>query len=338
MENLLFSIIIPVYNVEQYLSDCLNSVLSQIVDNVINCEIILVDDGSTDGSGRICDEYEERYKNVKVIHQSNHGLLAARRTGLKRSHGDYIVNLDSDDLLVGYALTEIKKIIEITKADIIFINLSRLISGDIQPYYEDVFTKEKGRFITKEEVLDYFFMSEYPVVTSMAGKIIRRDCFDINYDYSKYGKLSTGEDTLQTAEVVSNAQSFYYLNENLYLYRVGSGMSAKFDSKYYETFKAILKDACDRDGFADKEKYKGLFREKVLSVGCRAVTQSKFQKDITYLDRKSFLTSIATDKEFIQAEQNFDYKKSKLKKRYKLILALLRMHAYYPLHLMLKLA
>ena len=90
------SIIVPVYNVESYLSECIESVLNQIYPNY---EMILIDDGSTDGSGVLCDELAAKDARIRVIHQENGGLSAARNTGIRNSTGDYILFLDSDDFL-----------------------------------------------------------------------------------------------------------------------------------------------------------------------------------------------------------------------------------------------
>ena len=89
-----FSIIIPVYNVKKYLSECINSVLSQTYDDY---EIILVDDGSTDGSSKLCDEYQNQDSRIKTIHKENGGLSSARNCGIQLAKGVYILFLDSDD-------------------------------------------------------------------------------------------------------------------------------------------------------------------------------------------------------------------------------------------------
>ena len=97
MENqALISVIIPVYNVEEYLHECVDSVINQTYKNL---QIILVDDGSTDSSGKICDEYAENDKRITVVHQKNGGLSVARNTGLSNAHGDYVYFLDSDDYI-----------------------------------------------------------------------------------------------------------------------------------------------------------------------------------------------------------------------------------------------
>lgn len=90
----LFSIIIPVYNVEKYLNKCVDSVLNQTFTDF---EVILVDDGSTDNCPAICDSYAEKDKRVKVIHKPNGGLINARKSGLEIADGNYIGFVDSDD-------------------------------------------------------------------------------------------------------------------------------------------------------------------------------------------------------------------------------------------------
>ena len=335
--NLFFSIVIPVYNVEEYLDECIQSVLSQIRAVSVPVEVILVDDGSTDKSGTMCDEYKEKYETVKVIHQENQGLLQARRAGFKEAAGDYILCLDSDDLLEKNAIMSLYEAIIISQADIIFYNLSVMDSSGIRPYYSNVFTKESGCELEKEDVLDAYFYTELPVVMPMCGKLIRRKCFDIDKDYSSYGKLSMGEDTLQSAEVISRAHTFYYLNKNLYIYRMGSGMTAKFDPAYYSTFKMILSNVMEIQDFACKSKFREKYLEKILTTGCRAITQSKLVKNMSYVERKNFIKTITEDHTFIEAINVCNLNSSNIKKKYKWILMLLKIHAYFPLHLALTL-
>lgn len=100
------SVVIPVYNVLSYLPKCVESVLT---DSGHDTEIILVNDGSTDGSGELCDKYAENNKCVMVIHQKNQGAVAARNAGIQNAKGDYIAFLDSDDWVSSHYLTEAKK-------------------------------------------------------------------------------------------------------------------------------------------------------------------------------------------------------------------------------------
>lgn len=98
MENVVVSVIIPVYNVEQYLCECIDSVLAQ---SFWDLEVLLVDDGSTDRSGEICDEYVGRDCRVKVFHKKNGGLSSARNAGIELARGEYVIFLDSDDYWLG---------------------------------------------------------------------------------------------------------------------------------------------------------------------------------------------------------------------------------------------
>lgn len=112
---MILSIVIPVYNVQDYLERCLNSVVCCHENEI---EIILVDDGSTDNSPIICDNYSKKYNNVKVIHQKNSGLSGARNTGMKHASGDYYFFLDSDDMIDKTFIGDMLDCIERYHADI----------------------------------------------------------------------------------------------------------------------------------------------------------------------------------------------------------------------------
>jgi glycosyltransferase involved in cell wall biosynthesis len=103
MNNIKFSIVIPVYNVGKYLRKCFDSVVAQTYTNY---EVIAVDDGSTDGSGDVCDEYAAKYDNIRVIHKVNGGVADTRNTGLDNARGDYVGFMDADDYLIDSHLFE----------------------------------------------------------------------------------------------------------------------------------------------------------------------------------------------------------------------------------------
>lgn len=121
----LISVIIPVYNSIEYLSQCIESVLQQ---SYKNCEIILVNDGSTDGSGSLCDNFASEYNRIKVVHQENQGAASARNNGVRHSNGDFLMFLDSDDYWVEESLEKIVK--ELTshdfKTDIMFLQVAKI--------------------------------------------------------------------------------------------------------------------------------------------------------------------------------------------------------------------
>ena len=102
----LISVIVPVYNVEKYLNKCLDSIISQTYTNL---EIILIDDGSTDNCGKICDEYASKDKRIKVIHKENAGVSSARNYGIQCATGDWIMFVDSDDWIEFDAINSIRR-------------------------------------------------------------------------------------------------------------------------------------------------------------------------------------------------------------------------------------
>ena len=111
----LVSIVVPVYNVDRYLPECIDSILSQVYPTL---EIILVDDGSTDGCASICDAYAKQDSRIQVIHQSNGGLSNARNTGIAHCSGDYLLFVDSDDLISPYLVERLICVLESTGADL----------------------------------------------------------------------------------------------------------------------------------------------------------------------------------------------------------------------------
>ena len=121
-----FSVIVPVYKVEKYLPRCIDSVLSQSFSDF---ELILVDDGSPDSCGEVCDNYKERDERIKVIHKANGGLASARRAGIRVARGDYVFNLDSDDLIENDTLECAYKIIKDTNCEIVSFSYKWVKNG-----------------------------------------------------------------------------------------------------------------------------------------------------------------------------------------------------------------
>ena len=132
MENSLVSVIVPVYNVEKYLKDCLESIINQTYKNI---EIILVDDGSKDNSGKICDEFANLDNRIKVIHKENGGLSDARNFGLNNAHGEWVMFIDSDDYI---DITMIDKLIKASfDKELVMCRMLKIYSdGSTSLFYE----------------------------------------------------------------------------------------------------------------------------------------------------------------------------------------------------------
>lgn len=145
------SVIVPVYNVEKYLERCVNSILNQ---NYENMEIILVDDGSKDSSGELCDVLAKRDNRIKVIHQKNGGLSAARNTGIDNADGYYIDFLDSDDELLPNVFNDLIPLMEKHKLDMISYSLQKVNPNRIKKgNYTGKFTIVDGKSALIDEIM-----------------------------------------------------------------------------------------------------------------------------------------------------------------------------------------
>ena len=203
------SIIIPVYNVEEYLPQCLDSVLSQTYQNL---EIILVNDGSTDSCAQICDEYALRDHRIKVIHQENGGLSDARNAGLEIATGAFISFVDGDDLLsLDFCQILVQNLIE-NKADIVECGFCK---------FKEVSTLEKTAAITHEEA--QIFETEVALKLLMTEnlkqvvwnkiyrqKVVAALLFPVN---------KINEDEYWTYKVFGNSTRIVKIQDELYFYR-----------------------------------------------------------------------------------------------------------------------
>lgn len=210
--------IVPAYNASHYLPDCLAS-LDRQTDNDFEC--VFVDDGSTDDTASILNEYATSHYHTQVLHGPNQGLLLARRRGLCEAKGDYVVFLDSDDCLKENALEEISNCLDKTGADIVAFHSSRNADYSTE---DDTTTLEAGLYegekyqLVKEHVCRGRF-------NSMWGKAFRRSSLDLNANYEPYKGLMHGEDLLQILPIVDRSGSLVQMHDTLYFYRPNEGSS-----------------------------------------------------------------------------------------------------------------
>jgi glycosyltransferase involved in cell wall biosynthesis len=218
MTNPLISIIIPVYKVEQYFAQCVDSVLGQSYHNV---EIILVDDGSPDSCPAICDDYAKKDNRVKVIHKTNGGLSDARNAGKKVATGDYVIFLDSDDYWSDVnALACLGSVVNNNKeVDVIYFR--RFAFNDengAEVYQYPPFDLEKVNNQVKHQALKYLITNNL-FIPSACNKIVKRKILE-EIEYEK-GLLS--EDIDWNFAVTLKANHFFVVNDLFYAYRIRQG-------------------------------------------------------------------------------------------------------------------
>lgn len=221
------SLVIPVYNVESYLERCLESVKNQTYKNI---EIILVNDGSTDGSGEICKKFVNKEIRAKVIHQKNAGLSEARNTGLKYISGDFVMFVDSDDWLeldaVEFLLEQAIK----QNADMVVGGVYR--TSDVVNHQKSFHTSE---LLTQEEYAKRYFKIESQTIEYYVwNKLYRRKVVEgIEFPLGFFA-----EDVPTTFRYILNSQTIVVTDKIVYNYFINnSGLTAKFTSKHFDVLK-----------------------------------------------------------------------------------------------------
>ena len=215
------SVIVPVYNVEKYLEQCVNSILNQTYTDF---ELILVDDGSPDGCPRICDAYCRQDGRVKVIHKENGGLTSARKAGLTIAAGEYIVVADSDDWVEADLLGNLDRAIEKSGSDVICFNY--YLVGEIteckkHKYAQGVYTGEALDGIRRDYLYDAGVpgMNDGALPYSICVKAIRRELYEACQSLVP-DEIVKGEDLLFTLYLLERCRSVCMLDYVGYYYRM----------------------------------------------------------------------------------------------------------------------
>jgi len=211
----LISIIVPIYNVEIYLKECLDSILAQ---TFTNWEAILVDDGSPDNAGEIIDDYAKKDSRFIAIHKQNEGTLLARKTGLENSKGEFIANLDSDDTFHSQFLEKMHSKITETNADFVYCKFQVQKESIIFCMTDYKWSADRSENIAN-------MIACQGINWSMNNKLIRRDiCAKISFPAVH---LTWLEDGVKMLQVAYNSKSAAFVPEKLYIYRNIAGITAK---------------------------------------------------------------------------------------------------------------
>ncbi len=199
------SIIVPVYNVKKHLERCINSLVGQTYKNV---EILLIDDGSTDESGKICDLFAKNYENVKVEHKINGGVSSARNLGLEKADGDFILFVDSDDWLETNTVEELVGVAIKHNSDIVMFEYFVDDKNSSVPY---VHTQLNGK-MTKNNAFYHTVMptNRFAVTKMYRKSLVQQSRFNEN--------IHLGEDTLFACSAIAQAKDVYFLAKTLYHY------------------------------------------------------------------------------------------------------------------------
>lgn len=226
MEEIRVSVIVPVYNVKEVLKKCVDSILNQTYKNI---EIILINDGSSDNSGKICDEYEIKYKGIKVFHQKNSGVSAARNVGIEAATGDYIQFVDSDDYIEP---NMIEKLVQAMND-----NVHLVICGYrcicINGTNKEIIASIKGTF--NKDQFTFFFGKLFSegLINSPCNKLYRKRMLKI-YNIIFDDNLNMGEDLLFNIKYFKICNGITIIDDSLYNYfNSDNSLTRKFIKDFY---------------------------------------------------------------------------------------------------------
>lgn len=218
--NNTISVIIPVYNVENYLKQCVDSILNQ---SYTDLEVFLVDDGSTDLSSQMCEEYARNDKRVRVFHKENNGQSGARNMGIDACSGDFIAFVDSDDWLHPKMYETLMESLKTNNADVACCNCFNVVDGIIDEL-EDSYSKECIIFDNKEDIFLHVFGVEPSIRPEIWNKLYKREVIaDV-----RFKERQIHQDVFFDRMIFRNANVVVYNDIPLYYYRVNRPGSTNF--------------------------------------------------------------------------------------------------------------
>ena len=204
----LISVIVPVYKVEKYLRKCVDSIIAQTYNNL---EIILVDDGSPDNCGKICDEYSEKDTRIKVIHQQNGGLSAARNAGLDIATGDYIGFVDSDDYI---APDMYEKLLNALKENDANLSICNFVYVDSNGNDLNLYPPVSAKIIESDRIMQLFCEKDIVCFITTVNRLYKKHIFDnLRFDVGK-----TNEDEFIAHKIYSRCGKVAVIEDSLYFY------------------------------------------------------------------------------------------------------------------------
>lgn len=244
MNNNLISVIVPIYNVELYLRQCIESLINQTFEGF---EIILVDDGSPDNCPVICDEYAAIDSRIKVIHKKNGGLVSARKAGLDYSTGRYVTFVDGDDWLDLTYIDKCNDIINKYQPDVVSLNAwflateTEISLSTVGNNYEGVYDRQQLETLVYSNILYSAPFYNFGIVPSLCTKIIRRGLLE-RYMANMPENIRMGEDLVVSLPCILKANTIYFSNICGYYYRQNpTSISHTFDPMAPERVESLIR-------------------------------------------------------------------------------------------------
>lgn len=292
---MLFSVLIPLYNAEKYIAECIDSVLAQDFDDY---EIVIVDDGSTDQGGIIADRYHENYpQKIRVIHKENTGVLLTRRRLLQEAKGDYILWVDSDDVIKPKLMSDLSVEIEKNDPDMMIYDYEDYENPNMVIHS---LSEQDGTIIEedkKHSVLIKLLLGRD--LNELWSKCIRKELIDIDADYSEFQHIKEGDDLFCLLPIFDMTHRIVFLDRPYYRYRIISSSithASTFRSYYsYRTIFERIEYYVEKWNFSEQEISRVKDRFATQIVDCLVVCANS--EETEYKKFRVFAQDIANDEE-----------------------------------------
>lgn len=231
--NPLVSVIVPVFNTRKYLGMCLDSILRQQYDNF---EVIVVDDGSTDNSSDICDDYAERDKRIRIFHRDNNGIVNTRKFGLEKSKGEYILPVDSDDWIEQGMIKDMVSIALQFGSEIVQCGIQYLYENGVKTCAEDALKEGNYNLSDKDSILfEKLFWDPQRgtrgLRSNLCSCMFLKSCI-YHAQMNAPDSVVNGEDDVVYYAAVLNAKSYYYLKNPFYMHYIRTDSLGRSKSLY----------------------------------------------------------------------------------------------------------
>lgn len=317
-----FSVIVPVYNCKKYIKDCINSILSQTYDDF---EIIIVDDGSTDGSADICDSFTD--ERIHVFHNDNQGSLFARLFGVSKAIGEYTTFIDGDDFVDSGYFERINSVLEEENCDIVITSFKR-ISGDTikkdDPVWREkkVFENDDLKLFRNELIFNF-------KLNPLWLKFIRTSLLQSDSsDFDKFRFVRNAEDLLQFLHPAFNCEKVVYLPEHWYNYRqVETSITHTVNTEMCRGVLTVREEVYryfeSSDFFTDENRHR--YSSMILKF---MIQLSRFvaESDIAFKEKKNVFEGIENNRFYQRMLADYDGSVPDIK--FKIMFLLFRMRKY----------
>jgi len=297
-----FSVIIPVYNVQNYIRSCLDSLINQDYNDY---EIILIDDGSTDDSGMICDEYKNKYCNIIVLHQENSGVSIARKNGINLATGEYLLFVDSDDKVLN---TYFEVLTKKCDSDVVrFGSIYELQDGkmlyNVPNELEGKYSKED----IKNKIFSYLIQDNKAryYCPSLWSHAFKRDLFISNMVEER---IQIGEDGACVIPCVYNANSLTIIHDCLYIYRYNNQSATKSKKAFDFEYPMKIYNHLSKKINLDEYDFRSQMNRK-LTHELYHVTYSRFHLNEKYkVIKKNIKNNLYSNDVYVNAIKNARFK------------------------------